>query len=49
MARQPTGRNEQGMLADIKPVAESVGRDILGFAIDWQAPRCHRPPGRRQP
>lgn len=36
MARQPTGRNEQGMLADIKPVAESVGRDILGFAIDWQ-------------
>ena len=24
------------MLSDIKPVAESVGQDILGFAIDWQ-------------
>ncbi|MCL2653299.1 MAG: SAM-dependent methyltransferase [Propionibacteriaceae bacterium] len=36
MTRQTTGRNEQGMLADIKTIAESVGGAILGFDIEWQ-------------
>lgn len=33
--RLSTGRNEVGMLADIKEVAEAAGAEILGFNIEW--------------
>src|ERR1700677_3347889 len=33
--RASTGRNEIGMLSDLKELAESVGRQILGFNIEW--------------
>jgi len=46
--RLPTGRNEVGMLSDIKEIAETIGAEVLGFAIDWsvegeQAKSAKRP------
>ncbi|WP_350269035.1 N-6 DNA methylase [Brevibacterium sp. CBA3109] len=33
--RLSTGRNEVGMLSDLKEVAEEVGLEVLGFEIEW--------------
>jgi hypothetical protein len=33
--RLSTGRNEVGMLSDVKEIAEAVGAEVLGFEIDW--------------
>lgn len=33
--RLSTGRNEVGMLSDIREVAEKVGAEILGYEIEW--------------
>ena len=33
--RFSTGRNEVGMLSDIREVAEKVGAEVLGFEIEW--------------
>lgn len=33
--RLSTGRNEVGMLSDIREVAEQVGAEVLGFDIEW--------------
>lgn len=33
--RLPTGRNEIGMMSDLKEIAETVGAEVLGFPIDW--------------
>jgi hypothetical protein len=46
--RLTTGRNEVGMLSDIKEIAETIGAEILGFPIDWsvegeQAKSAKRP------
>ncbi|QUW17869.1 N-6 DNA methylase [Agrococcus sp. Marseille-Q4369] len=34
--RMPTGRNEVGMLSDIKVIAESVGTRVMGFPVEWR-------------
>lgn len=33
--RLSTGRNEVGMLSDIREAAETVGEEVLGFEIEW--------------
>ncbi|MGX5695105.1 HsdM family class I SAM-dependent methyltransferase [Agromyces soli] len=33
--RLSTGRNEVGMLSDIREIAEKVGAEILGYEIEW--------------
>lgn len=33
--RLTTGRNEVGMLSDIKEIAEKVGAEVLGFPVEW--------------
>ena len=33
--RLSTGRNEVGMLSDIRETAEKIGAEILGFDIEW--------------
>lgn len=33
--RASTGRNEVGMMSDLKSIAEQVGREVLGFDIEW--------------
>jgi len=33
--RLSTGRNEVGMLSDIKEIAEKVGAEVLGYPIEW--------------
>jgi hypothetical protein len=33
--RASTGRNEVGMMSDLKEVAEAVGKEVLGFEIEW--------------
>lgn len=33
--RLSTGRNEVGMLSDIREIAEKVGSEILGYDIEW--------------
>lgn len=33
--RLSTGRNEVGMLSDIREVAEKIGAEVLGFEIEW--------------
>jgi len=35
MKRQLSGRNEIGMLADVKNIAEVVGAEVLGFPVEW--------------
>lgn len=35
LKRLPTGRNEVGMLSDIREVAEKVGTEVFGFPIEW--------------
>lgn len=36
MARRfSTGRNEVGMLSDIRETAEKIGEEVLGFKIEW--------------
>jgi Tfp pilus assembly protein PilN len=46
--RLSTGRNEVGMLSDIREIAEKVGEEVLGFAVEWfvegeQAKSAKRP------
>jgi hypothetical protein len=33
--RASTGRNEVGMMTDVKSIAEKVGTEILGFEVEW--------------
>ncbi|MCQ1994527.1 class I SAM-dependent DNA methyltransferase [Arthrobacter sp. zg-Y1171] len=33
--RFSTGRNEVGMLSDIRETAEKIGEEVLGFKIEW--------------
>lgn len=33
--RLSTGRNEVGMLSDIREIAERVGEEVLGFPVEW--------------
>lgn len=33
--RLSTGRNEVGMLSDIREAAEKIGAEVLGFEIEW--------------
>jgi hypothetical protein len=33
--RLSTGRNEVGMMSDLKEIAELVGREVLGFDVEW--------------
>lgn len=45
--RLSTGRNEVGMLSDIKEVAEKIGTQILGYEIEWLVETTARSIGKR--
>ncbi|MGC5255380.1 HsdM family class I SAM-dependent methyltransferase [Gordonia sp. DT218] len=45
--RLSSGRNEIGMLSDIRDVAEQVGAETLGFEIEWAVETTARRIGKR--
>lgn len=45
--RLSTGRNEVGMLADLKEVAEAAGSEVLGFDIEWIVETTVKSTGKR--
>lgn len=45
--RLSTGRNEVGMMSDLKELAEAVGSEVLGFEIEWLVETTVKATGKR--
>lgn len=45
--RLSTGRNEVGMLSDIKEIAEKIGAEVLGYRIEWMVETTAQGIGKR--
>ena len=45
--RANTGRTEIGMLSDLQEIAEKVGREVLGFDIEWFVETSVKKTGKR--